>query len=346
MISDTRPPLLVTLGEPGGVGPELVIKLWLERAAKKVPPFVFLANEHFIKSRAEHFGFSLSTCSWHPDDGPEAVASRFQAALPVFDLNAPLEDKPGQIISSNSPAVIKAIELGVDLVHQSKASAIITNPINKKALYDTGFNYPGHTEFLGYLAQKWSQDPHQPVMMLAGPELRTIPATLHIALKDVPSHLDGTTLENIIRITNLSLRERFGIEKPRIVVTGLNPHAGEDGTMGTEDASIIKPAIEKVRQTGIDANGPYPADTLFHAARRKTYDAAIAMYHDQALLPVKTLAFDETVNVTLGLPFIRTSPDHGTALDIAEEGIARPDSLFAAIKMANEMASHTHRSGR
>ena len=217
----------------------------------------------------------------------------------------------------------------------------MTAPINKKALYDSGFEFPGHTEFLAALATQHTGTPCAPVMMLAGPQLRTIPVTIHIALKDVPDILTSDMIVDAGKIAAADLKSRFGIATPRLAISGLNPHAGENGSMGKEDNDIVLPAVEALIRSGIDAVGPLPADTMFHASARQKYDVALCMYHDQALIPAKTLAFDDAVNVTLGLPFIRTSPDHGTALDIADKGIANPSSMIAALQMAGHMAERT-----
>lgn len=240
----------------------------------------------------------------------------------------------------NAAGIIEAIERAVALTLKGEASAVVTCPISKKPLYEAGFQHPGHTEFLAELASKHLGKPVTPVMMLAGPQLRAVPVTIHIPLSEVPVRLRTADIIEVSRITATELRERFGIASPRLAISGLNPHAGEGGAMGKEDDVVILPAIEALRHEGINARGPLPADTMFHAPARATYDAAVCMYHDQALIPAKALAFDETVNVTLGLPFIRTSPDHGTAFDIAGKGIARPDSLVAAIRLAQELAEN------
>ncbi|MEC7256724.1 MAG: 4-hydroxythreonine-4-phosphate dehydrogenase PdxA, partial [Pseudomonadota bacterium] len=235
---------------------------------------------------------------------------------------------------ANAAGVITAIERGVALVQSGACSAICTAPIHKKALIDgAGFAYPGHTEFLAALAGV-----DRVVMMLASDQLRVVPATIHIALAEVPHRLTPDVLRDTIRITHDGLRARFGIAAPRIAVAGLNPHAGEGGAMGQEELTWIAPLIDEMRAEGLDISGPRPADTMFHAAARAGYDAAIAMYHDQALIPIKTLDFDRGVNVTLGLPFVRTSPDHGTAFDIAGQGVANPTSLIEALKLAQRMA--------
>ncbi|MEP3630313.1 MAG: 4-hydroxythreonine-4-phosphate dehydrogenase PdxA [Hyphomicrobiales bacterium] len=336
-------PVLLTIGEPAGIGPELAVKLWAEQKTQSVPPFVLMTDPAFIESRARLLGTDITIQQWDENWSASTLKQAFSETLLFHPLQHSIEDAPNQLRAQNSSAVIEAIETAVGLIQQGRASAVVTNPINKNALYEAGFKHPGHTEFLGELAKLWGNT-YRPVMMLAGPELRTVPATLHIPLKDVPSALNTQELTELMMITARELKNRFAIASPRIAVTGLNPHAGEEGTMGSEDRDIILPAIKAAQEAGITVSGPHPADTLFYAQKRKTYDAVIAMYHDQALLPVKTIAFDETVNVTLGLPFIRTSPDHGTALDIAGKGIARPDSLLAALKMASEMAEHAAES--
>jgi 4-hydroxythreonine-4-phosphate dehydrogenase len=236
------------------------------------------------------------------------------------------------------PLIIEAVDRAVDDVRQGKAAAVVTNPVNKLALRRGGFAYPGHTEYLGHLAERWTGQPAHPVMMIAGPNLRTVPVTIHVPLADVPRILNEDMIVETGRIVAADLESRFGVARPRIAVAGLNPHAGEHGTIGAEDDAVVRPAVERMRSLGINATGPLPADTMFHATARATYDAALCMYHDQALIPAKTLAFDEAVNVTLGLPFVRTSPDHGTAFDIAGSGRANPSSLIAALRLAAAMA--------
>jgi 4-hydroxythreonine-4-phosphate dehydrogenase len=243
----------------------------------------------------------------------------------------------------NGPAVVEAIRRAVADIRAGHAAAVVTNPIAKKVLYDSGFAFPGHTEFLAELAKEWTGRPVRPVMMMAGPELKVVPVTIHIALAEVPKRLDEALIVDTGRILAEDLAARFGIDHPRLAVAGLNPHAGEGGAMGDEDERIVRPAVEALRHMGIDARGPLPADTLFHPEARRSYDAALCMYHDQALIPLKTLAFDDGVNVTLGLPFIRTSPDHGTAFDIAGTGRARPNSLVAALRLAAEMTARAER---
>ena len=272
---------------------------------------------------------------------PSQIEAAFSKALPVIPLKASVSAASGRPDAAYAPSVIEAIETAVSLVRAGSASAVVTNPIAKHVLYEAGFRHPGHTEFLAALASEGSGKTYHPVMMLWSEQLAVVPVTVHIPLADVPAALTTDLIVLTGRIVARELRERFGIAQPRLALAGLNPHAGENGAMGTEDARIIVPAIEILRQDGIEVTGPLPADTMFHARARSRYDAALAMYHDQALIPIKTIAFDEAVNVTLGLPFVRTSPDHGTAFDIAGKGIARPDSLMAALKLAARLGAGT-----
>ena len=254
--------------------------------------------------------------------------------MPVLQQSFAGSAQKGEADSANAQGVIDAIKTGVRLVKSGKAAALCTAPIHKKALQDgAAFAYPGHTEFLAAL-----DDKEDVVMMLASEQLRVVPATIHIPLKDVPNALTPQCLESALRITRAALQTQFGISQPTIAVAGLNPHAGEGGKMGHEDDEVIAPVLEKLRAEGFILNGPLPADTMFHAGARARYDAAVCMYHDQALIPIKTLDFDKGVNVTLGLSFIRTSPDHGTAFDIAGQGIANPTSLIEALRMAARMS--------
>lgn len=337
-ISAAKPalPLAVSIGEPAGIGAEIIARAWLARREKALPAFYVIADPAFVESRLARLGLKVSVAVI---DSASAIEA-FSDALPVFDLGQATDDCPGHLSGSTAAATIAAIETAVRHVRDGRAAGIVTAPIQKSNLYAAGFKFPGHTEFLGELAkQLWPGAPHTPVMMLAGPELATVPITVHIALRDVPSMLTGDMILATGRIVHQEMKAKFGLAQPRLAVAGLNPHAGEEGAMGREDLEIVAPAVAQLQAEGIDARGPLPSDTLFHAAARKTYDVVLAMYHDQALIPVKTIAFDETVNVTLGLPFVRTSPDHGTALDIAARGVADPSSLIAAIKMAGRMAA-------
>lgn len=328
--------LAVSSGEPSGIGPDIAISAWILREKAQLPAFFVLADPEFLAARAARLGqkcpIEITT--------PEAASDVFARALPVVPLKNRQTDHPGLPLASNAAATIEAIERAVALTLAGRSRAVVTCPIAKKVLYQAGFDFPGHTEFLAHLSGQHLGHPVTPVMMLAGPLLRAVPVTIHIALNKVPAALDIEKILSVSRITTIALKSQFGITSPRLAIAGLNPHAGEGGSMGEEDERIVRPAVETLRAEGIDARGPLPADTMFHAAARATYDAAICMYHDQALIPVKTLGFDDSVNVTLGLPFIRTSPDHGTAFDIAASGKAKPDSLIAALRLAGELASH------
>jgi 4-hydroxythreonine-4-phosphate dehydrogenase len=330
----TTTPLALSVGDPSGIGPEIALAAWLLRDQLDVPAFYLLADPAQVEARAGLLGLTVPVRLVAPG---EAEAS-FGEALPVVPLTNTFIDRPGHPDTRNAAGTIEAIERAVHDTVTGIAAAIVTCPIAKKPLYDAGFGYPGHTEFLGYLAERHSGKAARPVMMLAGPDLRAVPVTIHIALSEVPKALTTELIVETAAITAADLAQKFGIAHPRLAIAGLNPHAGEGGAMGREDEDIVRPAVEQLIAMGIDARGPFPADTMFHARARETYDAAICMYHDQGLIPAKALAFDETVNVTLGLPFIRTSPDHGTAFDIAGKGIARPDSLIAALKLARQMA--------
>lgn len=334
MGKDEARPLALTGGDPSGIGPEIAIAAWRSRSEFDVPPFYLLTDPAFIASRARLLGVDLRI----EETTPARAAAVFADALPVVALGAHFTDVPGKPQTGNAAGVIEAIDRAVADVFSGSAAAVVTAPIAKKPLYDAGFRFPGHTEYLAHLAGQKLGGDIMPVMMLAGPELRAVPVTIHIALADVPASLTQELIVRTARITAHDLRARFGIASPRLAISGLNPHAGEGGAMGKEDEMVIRPAIEALRGEGIEAFGPLPADTMFHARARAGYDAALCMYHDQALIPAKALAFDETVNITLGLPFIRTSPDHGTAFDIAGKGVARPDSLIAALRLARRLA--------
>jgi 4-hydroxythreonine-4-phosphate dehydrogenase len=328
-------PLLLTQGDPAGIGPELTLRAWLQRDQEALPPFAVLTDPAHLEQVAKAQGWAVPIV---PVTDASQASSAFPKALPVIPLKARVSAQPGRPDAASAPSVIDSIETAVRLVRAGVASAIVTNPIAKHVLYDAGFRHPGHTEFLAALAGEDGNTYH-PVMMLWSEELAVVPVTVHIALSAVPAALTTELIVLTARIVARELRERFGLGTPRLALAGLNPHAGENGAMGMEDQAIIAPAIAALRAEGIAVSGPLPADTMFHARARKGYDAALAMYHDQALIPIKTIAFDEAVNVTLGLPFVRTSPDHGTAFDIAGKGIARPDSLMAAIRLAARLGA-------
>nr|WP_244441134.1 4-hydroxythreonine-4-phosphate dehydrogenase PdxA [Mesorhizobium sp. STM 4661] len=333
-VADAKLPLALSVGDPSGVGPEIAIAAWQARDSAGVAPFYLLADPALIEARGRRLGASVAIA----ETTPEQAQRIFSQALPIVPLTARSIDSPGRPDPANAAGTIEAIDRAVADCLGGRAAAVVTCPIAKKPLYDAGFRFPGHTEYLAHLASLHTGADAMPVMLLAGPELRTVPVTIHIALSEVPKALTSDLIVATARITATDLEHRFGIARPRLAIAGLNPHAGEGGTMGAEDEHIIRPAIERLRAEGIDAFGPLPADTMFHARARAGYDVAICMYHDQALIPAKALAFDEAVNVTLGLPFIRTSPDHGTAFDIAGKGIARADSLIAALRLARRLA--------
>ncbi|WP_455475626.1 4-hydroxythreonine-4-phosphate dehydrogenase PdxA [Bartonella sp. B17] len=328
--------LVVSSGDPAGIGPEIAIKAWSLRTTRQVFPFVLLADPDVIRSRASFLRIHVEIDLVLTDN----LVKNFQTALPIIPLKNRQNDLLGVSSPDNSAGIIEAIKRGVQLTQSGHACALITCPIAKKSLYDAGFEFPGHTEFLAHLAHKTFNKFYHPVMMLSGPQLKTVPVTVHIPFSEVPSCLTTQLIIQTALIIENDLRVRFKITSPRLAVAGLNPHAGEGGTIGKEDIEIIIPAIEYLKKKGLDVTGPLPADTMFHERARKAYDVALCMYHDQALIPVKTLDFNTTVNITLGLPFIRTSPDHGTAFDIAKQGIASPESFIAALKLANQLAKN------
>jgi 4-hydroxythreonine-4-phosphate dehydrogenase len=329
-----KPPLLLTQGDPAGIGPELTLSAWLRRDEASLPPFAVIADPDHLGRVARSYGWDVPIAPVEPS----GVGAAFGRALPVIPLGSTVQASAGKPDPAYAHSVIESIETAVRLVREGRASALVTNPIAKHVLYEAGFRHPGHTEFLAALAAEEGGEPPHPVMMLWSEELAVVPVTVHIPLSTVPSALTTELIVLTARIVARELKERFGIAHPRLALAGLNPHAGENGAMGSEDSTIVAPAVAILQSEGIEAVGPLPADTMFHARARSRYDAALAMYHDQALIPIKTIAFDEGVNVTLGLPFVRTSPDHGTAFDIAGKGIARPDSLMAAISLAARLS--------
>jgi len=317
----TPAPIALTCGEPAGVGPELAVKAW--QALGTDLPFFLIGDARHLPSGVSPIEIA----------DPAEAADAARHGLPLLPHVFAAPAMAGVATPENAQGVIDVIKRGVDLVQSGAAAALCTGPIHKKALQDgAGFGFPGHTEFLAHLAGV-----KRVVMMLASDQLRVVPVTIHIAISDVPNALTADLLAENIRITHAGLIRDLGIKTPRIAVAGLNPHAGEGGAMGFEEIEMIAPLLEELRAGGMDITGPMPADTMFHARARAAYDVAICMYHDQALIPIKTLDFDRGVNVTLGLPFIRTSPDHGTAFDIAGRGIAEPTSLIEALKMAGRM---------
>ncbi|MBM7049392.1 MULTISPECIES: 4-hydroxythreonine-4-phosphate dehydrogenase PdxA [Rhizobium] len=337
MPSRSSIPLALTQGDPAGIGSDITLAAWLRRGELGLPPFLFLGDVGVLAARASQLGLNVPL----QEADPASACDVFHDALPILSIEAGMDVVAGQPHVGTAKGTITAIEMAVSLSMSGKTSAVVTNPIAKSVLYDAGFGFPGHTEFLADLATRATGKTVMPVMLLAGPKLRAIPVTIHIPLKDVPQALTSDLIIETCRITDHDLRTRFGISNPRLAVAGLNPHAGENGALGKEDDDIIRPAIDALRSEGIDAFGPLPADTMFHDEARRRYDVAICMYHDQALIPAKALGFDDSVNVTLGLPFVRTSPDHGTAFGIAGKGIAKEDSLVAALKLASEISGKT-----
>lgn len=321
--------LAVTMGEPAGIGGELTLKAWLERR-RLGRPFFALDDPQRLAALATSLGLAVPI---REIAGPHGAQPVFETALPVLPVRLRGPSRAGHPDPTNAPATLEAIERGARLALAGEIAGLVTNPLQKKTLQDAGFKHPGHTEFLAELAGGVDV-----AMMLACPELRVVPVTIHLSLAEAVRTLDVDKIVRAGRLTASGLTSLFGIAHPRLAVAGLNPHAGEQGAMGDEEIRVIAPAIDALRADGIAVRGPAPADTLFHAAARQGYDAAICMYHDQALIPIKTVDFAGGVNVTIGLPFVRTSPDHGTALDIAGTGRADPTSLLAALAMADDMA--------
>ena len=330
-------PLALSQGDPAGVGPDVTLLAWMRRRELGLPPFVFIGDPDVLASRAKLLGLTIAIRETDCTNANDVFAD----ALPVLPIAAGIDVVAGEPHVATAKSTIAAIERAVSLTMSGEALGVVTNPIAKSVLYESGFPFPGHTEFLADLAARATGQAGMPVMMLAGPKLRTIPVTIHIPLKDVPQALTADLIIETCRIADADLRRRFGIEQPRLAIAGLNPHAGEDGAIGKEDETVIKPAIQFLRSEGINAIGPLPADTMFHDDARARYDVAICMFHDQALIPAKALGFDDAVNVTLGLPFVRTSPDHGTAFGIAGKGLARENSLVAALKLAGHLGRTT-----
>jgi 4-hydroxythreonine-4-phosphate dehydrogenase len=328
-------PLALTMGDPAGIGGELTLRAW--QSLRRGPVrFVALDDPERLRALAGALGLDVPI-ALVPD--PAAAAAAFPAALPLLPVPLAARPRPGQPDRANAAAVLASIERAAALAMQGVVGGVVTNPINKAALYDAGFPYPGHTEFLAVLTGGHGQ----PIMMLASPALRVVPVTVHASLR---KSIEMITQERIVaaaHTTAAALRHDFGLDAPRLAVAGLNPHAGEQGALGDEEATIIGPAIEALRHAGLNVSGPWPPDTMFTDAARTRYDVAICMYHDQALIPLKTLDMARGVNVTLGLPIVRTSPDHGTAYDVAGKGVADPSSLIAALTLAAEITARRAR---
>jgi 4-hydroxythreonine-4-phosphate dehydrogenase len=325
----------LTQGDPAGIGLDLTLAVWSARKHLALPPFLFIGDPVALRARAALLNLDVPL----QESDAVSAAAAFATHLPVYPVRGSGPVLAGKPEVAQAQSTIEAIETAVQMCLTGSVSAVVTNPIAKSVLYEAGFAFPGHTEYLADLAEKALGKPVMPVMLLAGPKLKSVPVTIHIPLKDVPSALTTDLVAAVCRITHRDLVARFGIARPRLAVAGLNPHAGEGGALGHEDDAVIRPAIDILCAEGIDAAGPLPADTMFHDSARAQYDVAICMYHDQALIPAKALGFDDSVNVTLGLPFIRTSPDHGTAFSLAGSGKGRPDSLLAALRLAAKLAS-------
>jgi 4-hydroxythreonine-4-phosphate dehydrogenase len=329
-------PIALTMGDPAGIGGELTLRTWLRRSG---PCLVTLDDPERLSRLAKTLGLDVPVRI--VERAADAVAI-WPDALPVLPVRLAEPAVPGRPNPANAAAVVESIERATALCLSGEAGAMVTNPINKAALYQAGFHYPGHTEFLAVLTGAIGQQ----IMMLASPHLKVVPVTVHASLRASIAMLTTGMIVDAARTTAIALRRDFGLASPRLAVAGLNPHAGEQGALGDEETTLIQPAIDTLRGEGIDVSGPWPPDTMFTPAARQRYDVAICMYHDQALIPLKTLDMDHGVNVTLGLPIVRTSPDHGTAYDIAGKGVADPSSLIAAIALAAELAGRRGGGGR
>ncbi|MGI9571492.1 MAG: 4-hydroxythreonine-4-phosphate dehydrogenase PdxA [Desulfobulbia bacterium] len=334
-------PIALTMGDPSGIGLDITADVWNTRNVKKAPAFFLIADLDIILERLVQLDLDIPLKSVSSVD---EVYTIFKKALPVLPVTVAGTGEAGKPSVEAAPGIIASIEMAVREVMQGNASSLVTNPISKAHLYTTGFPHPGHTEFLAALANKYEQFGVSPVMMMVCEELKVIPLTIHIPLSEVPNNISENLIVSVVETACRDLKKYFSIQSPRIAVSGINPHAGESGSLGSEEQRIIEPTISRLKQNGIDIVGPLSADTLFHDAVRSCYDVIITMYHDQALIPIKTIAFDNAVNVTLGLPFIRTSPDHGTAFDIAGTGKANSSSLLAALKLASQMANNRRSS--
>jgi 4-hydroxythreonine-4-phosphate dehydrogenase len=330
-------PLAVSLGDPAGIGPELIALAWSQRKALCLPAFMVAGGANVLQAAAATRGLDLPVALI---TDPRSAAEAFSDALPVLAATGDGLYRPGQPDQAGAALALHSLQFATTLARSGAASGIITGPVAKSALAQVGFTFPGQTEFLAHACDV---DEEGAVMLLAGPSLKTVPLTVHCALADVSSLLTADLILRRCRVIAAAMARDFGLERPHLALAGLNPHAGEKGRMGGEELAVIAPAIAQLQAEGINASGPHPADTLFAPHKRSTYDVAVAMYHDQALVPLKTLDFDNGVNMTLGLPIVRTSPDHGTAFDIAGQGVARPDSLIAAIRLAAESATHRAR---
>ena len=325
-------PLAISMGEPAGIGPDLILQLYAQRAEYELPPFVVVGSMAFLAARARRLGLNINFAQ---TSVAEATA-QFPVALPVCHIEGLVPDKPGETSPLSGRLVMESIARAVSETLAGACRAVVTAPIHKAALYAAGFRYPGHTEYIASLCANGEGAP-MPVMMMVHEDLRVVPLTIHVPLREVPHLITPKLIRDTVLVVEHDLRTRFGVEDPRIALTGLNPHAGESGSIGTEDRDIILPAVIDLQHNGTRVDGPISADTIFHLPNWKKYDAVIAMYHDQALIPIKTIAFDQGVNVTFGLPLVRTSPDHGTAFELAGTGKASVSSMLAAIRLAERI---------
>ncbi|MEM6780848.1 MAG: 4-hydroxythreonine-4-phosphate dehydrogenase PdxA [Pseudomonadota bacterium] len=326
-------PLALTMGEPAGIGGEITLKAWLMRHGKNLPAFVALDDPDRLRAEADRLEKRVPV---QVIDSLDQVDDLFETALPVLPVHLKDPAEPGLLNAFHAGAVLESIQKAVQLALDDQVAAVVTNPIHKGILYEAGFNHPGHTE---YLADLCGID-HEPIMMLMAQDLRVVPLTVHVPLNEVAPMISRELIHNKMKTIIKAFQQDLGIAMPRVAIAGLNPHAGEDGSIGDEELEVIVPALDELREEGYVIDGPLSADTMFHEEARENYDVAVCMYHDQALIPVKTLDFHGGVNVTLGLPIIRTSPDHGTALGIAGQGVARPDSLIAALKTAHHISKN------
>lgn len=325
-----RPPLALTMGEPSGIAGETVIKAWKAEDGGRVPPFVYVGDAAWLRAEAHHLRLHVHVIEV---TSPAEAVARFAEGIPVLPERLPERPMHGAPSTANAQAIIASIRRGVELAQQGACAGVVTNPIHKASLYNAGFPFPGHTEYLADLTGA-----PDPVMMLSIDGLKVVPVTVHVPLAVAIATLSAARIITTTSVLVQALQKDFGIAAPRIAVAGLNPHAGEAGALGREEIDVIQPAVAALQAEGIFVSGPLPADTLFHAAARARYDAAVCMYHDQALIPLKTLDFHGGVNTTLGLPIVRTSPDHGTAFDIAGKGVADASSLLASLRLADRMA--------
>lgn len=326
-----RHPLALTMGEPSGIAGEIVVKAWRMDNGGRVPPFVYLGDPAWLREEARRL--HADTRIIEVASAPEGL-QRFSEGIPVLPIGLKERPKHGEPTASNAAAVIESIRLACELTTKGSFSAVVTNPIQKSVLYGAGFRFPGHTEYLAELTGV-----SRVVMMLSIEGLRVVPVTIHLPLALAIEALNADAIVETCSLLARSLRQDLGLASPRIAVAALNPHAGEGGALGREEIDVIRPAVDRLQARGLDVKGPLPADTLFHSQARARFDAVVCMYHDQALIPLKTIDFHRGVNSTLGLPIVRTSPDHGTALDIAGKGVADPSSLVAALSLAADMAA-------